>query len=159
VLFLSIYKFFKKLIKMSEMILLTREALLQKDDLKIEKVELSKGYVFVREMTGHEKDIWEQSMLKQKPSGNKNKLIEYETTLDDFRAKLAVVTVCDEEGNLIFKPEDVKMLNKMMSATNIEKIVTAAQRLNAISQQDRDEILKNSEADQTDNSNSDSAEN
>jgi len=159
VLFLSIYKFFKKLIKMSEMILLTREALLQKDDLKIEKVELSKGYVFVREMTGHEKDIWESSMLKQKPSGNKNKLIEYETTLDDFRAKLAVVTVCDEEGNLIFKPEDVKMLNKMMSATNIEKIVTAAQRLNAISQQDRDEILKNSEADQTDNSNSDSAEN
>ena len=144
---------------MSEMILLTREALLQKDDLKIEKVELSKGYVFVREMTGHEKDIWESSMLKQKPSGNKNKLIEYETTLDDFRAKLAVVTVCDEEGNLIFKPEDVKMLNKMMSATNIEKIVTAAQRLNAISQQDRDEILKNSEADQTDNSNSDSAEN
>jgi hypothetical protein len=144
---------------MSEMILLTREALLQKDDLKIEKVELSKGYVFVREMTGHEKDIWESSMLKQKPSGNKNKPIEYETTLDDFRAKLAVVTVCDEEGNLIFKPEDVKMLNKMMSATNIEKIVTAAQRLNAISQQDRDEILKNSEADQTDNSNSDSAEN
>ncbi len=144
---------------MSEMILLTREALLQKDDLKIEKVELSKGYVFVREMTGHEKDIWEQSMLKQKPSGNKNKLIEYETTLDDFRAKLAVVTVCDEEGNLIFKPEDVKMLNKMMSATNIEKIVTAAQRLNAISQQDRDEILKNSEADLNDSSNSDSVEN
>jgi hypothetical protein len=144
---------------MSEMILLTREALLQKDDLKVEKVELSKGYVFVREMTGHEKDVWEQSMLKQKPSGNKNKGIEYETTLEDFRAKLAVVTVCDAEGNLLFKPEDAKVLNKMMSATNMERIVTAAQKLNAISEQEKEEILKNSEADQTDSSNSNSVEN
>jgi hypothetical protein len=144
---------------MSEMILLTREALLQKDDLKVEKVELSKGYVFVREMTGHEKDVWEQSMLKQKPSGNKNKGIEYETTLEDFRAKLAVVTVCDADGNLLFKPEDAKVLNKMMSATNMERIVTAAQKLNAISEQEKEEILKNSEADQTDSSNSNSVEN
>lgn len=144
---------------MSEMVLLTREALLQKDDLKVEKVELSKGYVFVREMTGHEKDVWEQSMLKQKPSGNKNKGVEYETTLEDFRAKLAVVTVCDADGNLLFKPEDAKVLNKMMSATNMERIVTAAQKLNAISEQEKEEILKNSEADQTDNSNSSSVEN
>ncbi len=144
---------------MSEMVLLTREALLQKDDLKVEKVELSKGYVFVREMTGHEKDVWEQSMLKQKPSGNKNKGVEYETTLEDFRAKLAVVTVCDAEGNLLFKPEDAKVLNKMMSATNMERIVTAAQKLNAISEQEKEEILKNSEADQTDSSNSNSVEN
>lgn len=144
---------------MSEMVLLTREALLQKDDLKIEKVELSKGYVFVREMTGHEKDVWEQSMLKQKPSGNKNKGVEYETTLEDFRAKLAVVTVCDAEGNLLFKPEDARVLNKMMSATNMERIVTAAQKLNAISEQEKEELLKNSEADQTDSSNSNSVEN
>lgn len=144
---------------MSELILLTREALLQKDDLKVEKVELSKGYVFVREMTGHEKDVWEQSMLKQKPSGNKNKGVEYETTLEDFRAKLAVVTVCDAEGNLLFKPEDARVLNKMMSATNMERIVTAAQKLNAISEQEKEELLKNSEADQTDSSNSNSVEN
>lgn len=144
---------------MSEMILLTREALLQRDDLRVEKVELSKGYVFVREMTGHEKDVWEQSMLKQKPSGNKNKGVEYETTLEDFRAKLAVVTVCDADGNLLFKPEDAKVLNKMMSATNMERIVTAAQKLNAISEQEKEELLKNSEADQTDSSNSNSVEN
>jgi len=144
---------------MSEMVFLTREALLQKDDLKLEKVELSRGFVFVREMTGHEKDIWEQSMLKQKPSGNKGKGTEYETTLEDFRAKLAVVTVCDESGNLLFKPEEARTLNKMMSASNMEKIVTVAQKLNAISEQEKDEIIKNSEADQTDNSNSPSAKN
>lgn len=144
---------------MSEMVLLTRDALLQKDDLKIEKVDLSRGFVFVREMTGHEKDVWEQSMLKQKPSGDKRKPVEYETTLEDFRAKLAVVTVCDAEGNLLFKPEDVKTLSRMMSATNMEKIIDVAQRINAISQKDRDEILKNSEADLDGNSNSGSVEN
>ena len=143
---------------MKEMILLSREALLQKDDLKLEKVELTRGYVFVREMTGHEKDVWEQSMLKQKPSGDRNKAVEYETTLEDFRAKLAVVTVCDADGNLIFKPEDARSLNKVMSASNMERIITVAQKLNAITEKDKDEILKNSEAVQDGNSNSDSVE-
>ena len=144
---------------MKKSVFLTKEMLLQRDDLKIEKVELSKGFVYVREMTGHEKDIWEQSMLKQKPSGDKRKPVEYETTLEDFRAKLAVVTVCDAEGNLLFKPEDVKTLSRMMSATNMEKIIDVAQRINAISQKDRDEILKNSEADLDGNFNSGSVEN
>jgi len=143
---------------MKEMILLNREALLQKDDLKLEKVELTRGYVFVREMTGHEKDVWEQSMLKQKPSGDRNKAVEYETTLEDFRAKLAVVTVCDADGNLIFKPEDARSLNKVMSASNMERIITVAQKLNAITEKDKDEMLKNSEAVRDGNSISDSVE-
>ena len=144
---------------MGDSIFLNREALLQKDDLKIEKVELSRGFVFVREMTGHEKDIWEQSMLKQKPSGDKNRAVEYETTLEDFRAKLAVVTVCDEGGTLLFEPKDVKNLNKVMSASNMEKIVAVAQRINAITEQEKETILKNSEAVPEDNSISGSAEN
>jgi hypothetical protein len=136
---------------------LSREALLQKDELQIEKVELTRGFVHVREMTGKEKDIWEQSLMKQKPSGNKTKGIEYEVSLEDFRAKLAIVTVCDEKGVLLFKPQDVKVLNENMSASNLDKIVTVAQKLNRISEQDKEEILKNSEADQEDSSNSDSA--
>jgi hypothetical protein len=110
-------------------------------------------------MTGHEKDIWEQSMLKQKPSGDKNRAVEYETTLEDFRAKLAVVTVCDEGGTLLFEPKDVKNLNKVMSASNMEKIVAVAQRINAITEQEKETILKNSEAVPEDNSISGSAEN
>jgi len=83
----------------------------------------------------------------------------YETILEDFRAKLAVVTVCDEKGDLVFEPGDVKNLSKMMSASNLEKIVETAQRLNAITTADKEEILKNSEADLNDSSNSDSVEN
>ncbi len=144
---------------MSKSILLTKEDLLKGDVLKIEKVELSKGHVFVREMTGYEKDIWEQSMLKVKPSGNKNTPVEYETTLENFRAKLAVVTICDELGNLIFEPKDVIQLNKVLSAVNLDKVVLVASKLNAITEDDKTEMLKNSEADQEDSSSSGSAKN
>jgi hypothetical protein len=143
--FLFLTSFINLILIKMETNFLTRDLLLQKDDLKIEKVELSRGHVFVREMTGREKDIWEQSMLKQKPSGDRNRGIEYETTLEDFRAKLAVVTICDSEGNLLFEQKDVKNLNKVMSASNMEKIISVAQRLNAITESDKEEVLKNSE--------------
>jgi hypothetical protein len=144
---------------MGKQLFLNREALLQRDELKIEKVQLTRGFVYVREMTGYEKDVWEQSMLKQRPSGDKNKPVEYETTLEDFRAKLAVVTVCDESGELLFQPKDVKTLNKMMSASNMERIIEAAQRLNAVTEKDKEDILKNLEAEVGESSNSDSAVN
>jgi hypothetical protein len=143
---------------MKKSLFLNREALLVKDDLRKEKVELSKGYVYVREMTGVEKDIWEKSMLKERPSGDKRKPVEYEVNIEGFRAKLAVVTVCDEEGNLIFNPEDAKALNKVISASNLDKIIVVAQRLNAITEEDKEEILKNSKTDLDESSNSGSVE-
>jgi hypothetical protein len=142
---------------MKESVLLNREMLLQRDELQIEKVELTKGYVYVREMTGKEKDTWEKSLMKQKPSGNKNRPIDYEVDIEGFRAKLAVVTVCDADGVLLFKPQDVQTLNSMMSAGNLDKIITVAQRLNRISEEDKEEILKNSEAVQENSSSSGSA--
>ena len=135
---------------------LTRESLFKGDTLQIEKVELSNGYVYVREMKAHEKDVWEQSILKQTRQPNGTKTLE--TTLEDFRAKLAVVTVCNEKGELLFKQEDYKALSNALSASNMEKIVNVAQQLNAISQKERDEIVKNSETEQESNSSSSSVE-
>lgn len=142
---------------MRESVLLNRDALLQRDELKIEKVELTRGHVFVREMTGKEKDIWEKSLMKQKPSGDKRNPVSYEMDLEGFRAKLAVVTVCNADGELLFKPQDAQNLNGMMSASNMDKIVIAAQKLNAITEEDKEEILKNSKAEKDDSSNSVSA--
>jgi hypothetical protein len=141
---------------MKSSVLLSRELLLQRDALKIERVELTRGHVYVREMTGAEKDIWEQSMLKEQKA--KDGKVTYETTLEDFRAKLAVVTICDEDGNLILRPSDVKDLNKMISASNIERVVEAAQKLNAITDKDREEILKNLETSPEEDSSSGSVE-
>ena len=143
---------------MSESVFLTRESILEtRDVLDIKKVELSRGHVFVREMTAYEKNVWEQSLLKKTTGGNSGVNGGYETTLDNFRAKLAVNTICDDKGKLLFNMKDVYKLSSMLSASNLEKIVDEAQTLNAITEEDKDEILKNSEAEGADNSNSDSA--
>ncbi len=128
---------------MSNSVLLNREALLKKDELKIEKVELSKGCVYVREMTGREVDLWRKSLMKEVKTGDRRNPVEYQTSLEDFSAKLAVMTVCDENGNLLFKPQDVVTLNGNMSASNLDKIVTVAQKLNGISEEEKDVLLKN----------------
>jgi hypothetical protein len=138
------------------MALLDRKALLAKEKLEVTKVDLGDGnYVFVRQMTGRERDRFEQSLIKE----NKNAEGGYEKTLEDFRAKLAVCTVSDEDGNLILQPGDFGILSQNMSAAKLEKIINTAQRINKISEDDKENLVKNSEAVQDGNSTSDSVEN
>lgn len=139
---------------------LTKEALLSKrDDLKKEEVEIDRGIVYVREMTARERNVWEQSVLKKDPTANKAKgEAGYEASLDDFYGKLAVSTICNEDGELLFTIRDARALSEKLSATSMEKIVKVAQELNAISKEDREEILKNSEAEEETSSDSNSAE-
>jgi hypothetical protein len=140
------------------MAFLTRDALLQKEKLEIVKVDLGDdNFVYVRQMTGHERDAWEQSMLRKEKDAKGR--VSFEQTLDNFRAKLVVQSACDENGVLLFKPEDTIALSKNMSARTLEKIVNVAQELNSISEKDKENIVKNSAAVQDGDSNSDSVEN
>jgi hypothetical protein len=124
------------------MALLDREKLLAKEELSVEKVMLNKkDFVYVRQMTGRERDRFEQSLLKEVKDAKGN--LEYERSLDDFRAKLVVNTVCDENGVNLLQPEDYPTLSQMMSARTLEKIVNVAQRLNQISEEDREALVKN----------------
>jgi len=135
--------------------LLDRNSLLKKEDLSVQKVELGKDeFVFVRQMTGRERDRFEQSLIKEE-KGAKG-AVEYKRSLEDFRAKLVVCTVCDETGSLLLRPTDIEVLSTSMSAARLEKIVNAAQALNNISEQDKEELVKNSEAAPSGNSTSDS---
>jgi len=139
--------------------LLDKKALLEKEKLQVEKVDLGNdNYVYVRQMTAHDRDVWERSILREKRN-SKGQLETYETVLEDFRAKLAVITICDEEGNLILDQKDYPTLSRNISAARLEKIINAAQKLNAISEQDKEDLLKNSVVGQADNSSSDSAKN
>ncbi len=136
--------------------LLDRKKLLQKETLERVKVELGKDeFVFVRQMTGRERDNFEQSLLKRVESGGK---VTYEQSLSDFRAKLAVCTLCDENGNALLLPGDYSQLSQNMSAAKLEKIVNEAQKLNKISEEDKEELVKNSGAGTTGNSISASVE-
>jgi hypothetical protein len=138
---------------------LTREDLLKRQNLKIEKVDLGdEEFVYVREMTGHDRDAFENSIVKQK-FDNKGKYVGVEQMNEDFRAKLAVVTICDEKGDLLLEPREYLQFSKSISITKLEKIVKAASELNKITEKDKEDLVKNSEAAQADNSSSDSVVN
>lgn len=138
---------------------LSRNSLLAKEELEKVKVDLGKGEsVYVRQMTGRERDNFEQSLIKEKKDAKGN-VVSYDRALGDFRAKLAVVTVCDEEGKALFLSDDYSLLSQNMSAKRLELIVNAAQKLNAITEEDKEALVKNSSAEPEDNSNSDSAKN
>ena len=121
--------------------LLTKKNLLTKQQLEIKQVDLDDGnYVFVKEMTGHERDSFEKSLYVVTGEGKNSKVT---TKLDDFRAKLAVCTVCDEKGELLLAFSDYPKLAKSISARNLEKIVNEAQSLNKISEDDKEALTKN----------------
>lgn len=119
------------------MTLLSREKLLTKEKLDVTKVDLGRDeYVFVRQMTGRERDTFEQSIISFSKDG------EVERKTEDFRSKLAVCTVCDKNGNLLLEPSDVANLSTSMSAARLEKIVEVAQKINKISAEDKEELTK-----------------
>jgi DNA-directed RNA polymerase alpha subunit len=139
--------------------LLDRNALLAKEKLQIVKLEFEGGdFVYLREMTGHERDLFEQSMLKKNRDKN-GTVIGYEQSIEDFRAKLAVNTLCNEAGESLLKPEDYVLLSRNMGAKRLDLIATKAQELNAITEKDKEELVKNSVADLENSSNSGSAKN
>jgi hypothetical protein len=133
---------------------LTREVLLVKEVLKIEKVDLGNDdFVYVTQMTGRERDNFEQSLIK-KIKDKKGTVTGFEQITEDFRAKLAVCTVCDENGVLVFLPNDWSTLSQNISAAKLEKIVNVAQALNSITEEDKEALVKNLEPDPASNSNS-----
>jgi len=133
--------------------LLSRDDLLRKQKLEIVRVDLGDNeYVYVRQMTGRERDRFEQSLLKEVVGRDGS--ISYDRSLEDFRAKLAVNTICDEQGNNLLQPNDYALLSQNMSAARLERIVNAAQKLNSISEEDREALVKNSESAQKDASTS-----
>ena len=123
-------------------IILSAADLLAKETLEIREVQLDKGaVVYVKQMTGKERDSFEQSMMRKVPG--KGGIIVHEHSLSNFRAKLAVRCLCDAEGNLLLKTTDADTIGENMSAARLEKIVNVAQEMNAISEEDKDGILKN----------------
>ena len=126
--------------------ILTREQLLAKEELKTERVDFEdgKGSVFVRMMTGRERDRFEQSLMREET--DKKGRVTYKRALEDFRAKLAVNTVCDETGKNIFQPQDYDELSQNMGAARLKQIADAAGRLNKITEEEGEDLVKNSES-------------
>jgi len=131
------------------MALLTRDEILNANDLAREQVEVPEwgGAVLVRALTGRERDAYESSIVH--PNGRAMKY-----TLTNMRARLVSLSVIDEAGTRLFSDSDVELLGRK-SAAALERVFEAAQRLSGLSAQDVDELVKNSESGPSDDSGSD----
>jgi hypothetical protein len=107
-------------------LMLGRDAILGAADLKIQKVLLPEwgGHVFVRGMTGAERDQYDSSVM----------VGIGRVSTKDLHARLATFTVCDETGKLLFRPgdpEDIKALTEK-SAVALHRIFLVGQRLSGM---------------------------
>lgn len=108
---------------------LSRDAILKAKDIKLEKIDTSEWFgadtfVFVKGMTGTERDSFEASILTMK--GKKQ-----EVNLANLRAKLAVRTLCDENGARLFTDADAEDLGQH-NAAFLQKVFYVSQKLSGI---------------------------
>lgn len=125
---------------------LGREDILQADDVVIEKVEVPEwgGAVCVRGLTGSERDAFEESIFIT--SGKSTKV-----NFKDARAKLLVKAICDESGAPLFSKGDIENLGAK-SASALQRVWEKARDLSGLSDEDVDELVGNSESDQSESS-------
>ena len=131
------------------MTLLNRESILQADDLPKELVDVPEwgGAVYVRSLTGAERDRFESGMIEQRGKNQK-------MNLSNIRAKLAALTVCDEEGKRIFSSADIDELSKK-SAAALDRIFAVARRLSGLGEDDVKELAEGLKDDPLEDSPSD----
>ena len=101
--------------------MLTREQILQSDDLPRETVQVPEwgGEVQVRTMTGTDRDAFEASLIGK------------EGRLENVRARLVSLTLCDESGSRLFSDGDITALGGK-SAKALDRVFAVSQRLNGI---------------------------
>lgn len=120
--------------------LLTREQIFQVQDLSSEIVAVPEwgGEVRVQALNGTNRDKFEAAQIEFRGK-------ERRVRLFNVRARLAALTIVDDNGNRIFTDEDVARLGSKNSAA-LDRVCTVAQRLSGLSDQDVDDIAKNSES-------------
>ena len=121
---------------------LTKDAILaaaSASALPREQIDLPElgGFVFVRGMTGRERDDWERSLLFLNRRG------KVEQRNENIRARLAVRCVVDAAGVRIFGDEDAAALGNLR-ADVLSRIFDAAQRLSNVTEEDLQELKKSS---------------
>lgn len=116
------------------MAILSKEEILKAKDADTVVVNVPKwgGDVIVSTMTGNARDRFESSIVGK--NGGMN--------MQNIRAKLVAACVVDEDGKLLFTQDDIVALSKKSSVA-LDKVFNAAQKLNAISDDDVEELAKN----------------
>lgn len=100
------------------------------------------AWVKVKVMTASERDHFEASTVTRE--GKKTRL-----NMQGIRARLCILCMVDEAGNRMFSDEDEYALGTKSGAA-LDRVFTAAQRLNGLSDVDVELLAKNSDGDRPD---------
>src|SRR5262249_18610716 len=92
--------------------------------------------VWVRTLTGADRDTWESSSLEKRGKGR-------EINMRNIRARLLVLCLEDADGKLIFQADDAEELGQK-SAVVLARLFQVAQKVNALREEDVEELAKNS---------------
>lgn len=116
---------------------LSADDLLSATELPQEAIELGRlGIVYVRGMTGKERDAWEASLMRGRGA-------ERRADTRNARARLAVRCLVDAQGNRLFKDDDAEKLGNIR-VDYLQKVFEAAQRLSGVTDSDLDDLGKSS---------------
>lgn len=129
---------------------LNKEQILTANDIKTEKVAVPEwgGHIYVRVMSGKERDDYEASCLKQvSPT-------RFITDMSMVRAKLAARCICDENGQRLFDNKDIAALAEK-SGRALDRVMEVAERINGLSKQDMEKLAGESASGQSEDSGTD----
>jgi hypothetical protein len=127
------------------MTILGRDAILAAADLAERKeVQVPEwgGTVLVRMLSGKERDRIDELAIAAKGKGKS------EVNMKNFRARLVAACICDAEGKRVFPESDIDALGDK-SAAALDRVFEVAAAFNRISKDDIDELVGNSEGDQS----------
>jgi len=120
--------------------LLTRAQILKVEDLPRELVDVPEwgGSVWVRTMSGTERDTYEESLIHRQGE-------TVSLCMVNARAKVCASSICDDKGERLFSDEDVISLGHKSGAA-LERVFSVARRLSRLNDSELEETAKNSEA-------------
>ena len=120
---------------------LSASQIIAADDSKIEAIEVPewRGTVYVKSLRGTDRDAFEESLSKEKDK--------------PFRSRFLVMTLCNEQGALLFKPEQVAALGEKSSLV-LNRVFDAAWAINYFTPEKVEELGKDSPSGQSDASTS-----
>ena len=128
--------------------ILNRTEILNVNDIVIEEVHVPEwgedAIVCVKGMTGAERDKFESSLVVLRGKSQT-------FNMANIRAKLASLTICDENGKRLFSEQDVQVLSQK-SASALQRVFVVAQKLSRIGDEDIEELAEGLKADPFDGS-------
>ena len=131
--------------------LLERETILGAQDLPSERLDVPEwgGSIYVKSLTGAERDGFEALIIRKRESNRKTGGM----SILGLKARLVILTACDAAGERLFKDDDIDALNAKSGAA-LDRIFQVAQRLSGLSAEDVEELEGNSSGDRSGDSGS-----